>query len=93
MNDDNDNKLRSLKKRYDELKRKKVQADVLYEKANDELDNLKSEAMEQFKTDDPNELKKLLAKKKSQNDEMLKKYEEYCSEIETNLATLEKTES
>ena len=30
MSDDNDNKLRSLKKRYDELKRKKDQADVLF---------------------------------------------------------------
>ena len=85
----NEDKLTALKKRYDELKSKKDQATALHKKASDDLDELKCKAMEQFKTDDPEELKKLLESKQNENNEMLNKYEEYCSDIEKALKALE----
>ena len=89
---DNADRLTALKRRYEKLKSKKDQATALHEKASDDLDELKRKAMEQFKTDDLEELKKLLESKQNENNEMLHKYEEYCSDIEKALEALESNE-
>ena len=81
--------LDALRKRYELLNKKRIEANANFETAAETLDALKREAREKYGTDDITELEKMLADMKSENERKLAEYQQHLEEIEAKLAEVE----
>jgi hypothetical protein len=84
-----DKSIESLTKRYEELNKRKITADANLKHANDQLNELKQKAKDQFGTDDLDVLREKLADMERDNERIRVEYEQHLTEIEQNLASVE----
>ncbi len=82
--------IESLRKRYTELDRRKAAAEANLKTANDELERRKAEAMEQYGTDDVDQLKAKLAAMKEENERRRQEYQTHLQAIEARLGDVER---
>jgi len=83
LNDQQD--LEVLKKRYDDLRTRKIQAETNRSTSQKRLEELKAQARRDYQTDDLNELKQKLAEMKAQNEKLRADYQRHLDEIEADL--------
>ena len=81
-----------LRRRFKKLNDDRIRAERDLEHASEEIDRLKNSAMEQFGTDDPEELKVKLEAMQKENAEKIKSYRQSIEEIEKGLKELESDE-
>lgn len=81
--------IEQLQDRYQALNKRKIQAETHLQNARDQLSQLKKQAQEAYGTDDVDELRKLLAKMKAENETKRQKYQAELDRIEGELATVE----
>jgi hypothetical protein len=79
----------AMRKRYELLNKKRIEADANLANAAEMLENLRREAREKFGTDDLPALQKMLADMKGENDRKLTDYRRHLEQIETRLAEVE----
>jgi chromosome segregation ATPase len=78
-----------LRKRYEQLKEKRVVAETRLSQTKDTLDQLKKEAQEQWGTDNLAELEAKLAKQQAENERLRISYEASLQKIESDLKAIE----
>lgn len=78
-----------LRQRYQDLSRKKTQAETLLDSANKELERLKAEAKSKFGTEDVDELRKVLEKMEQENLRRRRDYQKLLDGIEAGLREIE----
>lgn len=78
-----------LKKRYDGLNAKKIEAKTKLASAQERLDTLKKEALQKYETDDLEELKAKLDTMKSENERKRAEYQASLDKIEQDLSEVE----
>jgi chromosome segregation ATPase len=78
-----------LRRRYDDLNNKRVAAETRLDQTQKALEQLKTEAQEQWGTSDLAELQKKLAKQQADNDSLRQSYEASLAQIETSLKEIE----
>lgn len=81
--------IEQLQQRYQELNRKKIQAETQRDNAKARLDELKTKAKRDYGTDDVAELQKKLNEMIADNARKRAKYQEDLDKIETELAEVE----
>ena len=81
--------LAQLKQEYEALNTKKVQTEVNLKHLEESLAELKAQAREAFGTDDPDELEKLLEKKRQENARLVAEYREHIQGIQESLEKAE----
>jgi uncharacterized phage infection (PIP) family protein YhgE len=77
-----------LKARYEDLNKRKIQAEANLENARNQLEELKAQARSEFGTDDMAALKKMLADMEAENEQKRAAYQENLDRIETDLASV-----
>jgi hypothetical protein len=82
--------IEELKRRYDELNDKKIEAKTKLTSAQERLENLKKEAREKYDTDDLEELKRKLKEMKDENERKRAEYQAGLDKIERDLLEVEK---
>jgi hypothetical protein len=82
--------IEELKKRYDQLNKRKIQAETNLGHANRQLDELKRDARDNYGTDDLGELQSKLAEMKAENERKRAAYQTSLEQIETRLAEVER---
>jgi hypothetical protein len=82
--------IEKLKRRYDELNEKKIEAKTNLTSAQERLENLKKEAREKYDTDDLEELKRKLKEMKDENERKISEYQAGLDKIERDLLEVEK---
>jgi chromosome segregation ATPase len=82
-------KLEGLKGDYKELETKKIQTETNIKTLEAELKKLREKAQESFGTSDLDELKKLLQKRRQENDTLVAEYEQHIQGIKKRLAEIE----
>jgi chromosome segregation ATPase len=82
-------KLESLKGDYKELETKKIQTETNIKTLEAELKKLRKQAQESFGTSDLEELKKLLEKRRQENETLVAEYEQHIRGIKERLAEIE----
>ena len=75
-----------LKRQYETLNERKIQAQTQLEEATKQLDTLQKEAVEQFETSDIDELKEKLEQMEAENEQRRRDYQSLLDGIETDLA-------
>jgi len=83
------NSIESLKARYEDLKSKKITAEANLKHANDTLEELRREALQQFGTDDVDALREKLREMEAENARLQEEYDRHLTQIETNLSEVE----
>lgn len=83
----------ALKKRFDALNTKKIQAETNKDAAEKRLTELKERARREFGTDDIDALKQKLADLTADNQRKRAEYQTHLNEIETKLAEVESKHS
>lgn len=78
-----------LKNRYENLNKRKIQAETNLEHATQLLEELKAQARKEYGTDDIEELRKKLAEMEAENERKRASYQEALDRIETDLADVE----
>lgn len=78
-----------LKNRYENLNKRKIQAETNLEHATQLLEELKTQARKEYGTDDVEELRKKLAEMEAENERKRASYQEALDRIETDLAAVE----
>ena len=78
-----------LKARYEDLNKRKIQAEANLENAARLLEELKAQARKEYGTDDIEALKKMLAEMEAENERRRAAYQEALDRIETDLAAVE----
>lgn len=81
--------IEQLQQRYQELNRKKIQAETQRDGAKARLDELKAQAREKYGTDDVAELQEKLTQIIDENARKRAKYQEDLDKIEIGLAEVE----
>ena len=81
--------IEALRKRHRELEHQKVTAQAHLQSATQQLDQLKTEAREQYGTDDLIELRKKLEEMKRENERKRVEYDRHLAQIETELRKIE----
>ena len=81
--------IEQLQQRYQELNRKKIQAETQRDNAKARLDELKTKAKRDYGTDDVTELQKKLNEMIADNARKRAKYQEDLDKIESGLADVE----
>lgn len=81
--------IEQLQQRYQELNRKKIQAETQRDTATTRLNELKSQAQEKYGTDDVAKLQEQLAAIISENAQKKAKYQADLDNIEKGLAAVE----
>jgi len=81
--------LEGLRKRYELLNKKRIEADANLANAAEALEQLRNEAREKFGTDDPAALQAKLAEIKAENDRKLTEYRGHLEQIEKQLSDVE----
>jgi ATPase subunit of ABC transporter with duplicated ATPase domains len=87
-----DDSIEALTRRYQELEKTRMQADVALEHATARLEELKAEARETYNTDDLEELQKRLEEMEADNARKRAEYLAALEKIESGLQKLEGTE-
>lgn len=87
--DKDDHSIESLKQRYDNLNRRKIQTQTQLESTTKQLQELQAEAAEQFGTSDIEELEAKLAEMLAENEKRLTDYKSLLDGIEQDLAKVE----
>src|SRR6056297_383111 len=77
-----------LKARYENLNKRKIQAEANLENARNQLEELKAQARSEFGTDDIEALKKMLADMQAENEQKRAAYQENLDQIEKDLAAV-----
>lgn len=77
--------IEALKSRYDDLNQKKIRFETLRESAEEQLNELKATALEQYGTDDIKQLQKKLKELKAENEKQRAAYQESLDKIESKL--------
>lgn len=83
------NSIESLKARYEDLKSKKITAEANLKHANNTLEELRREALQQFGTDDVDALREKLREMEAENARLQEEYDKHLTQIETNLSEVE----
>lgn len=81
--------IEQLQKRFQDLNRKKIQAETQRDSAAARLNELKAEAREKYGTDDVAKLQEQLTKIIAENGQKRAKYQEDLDKIEKGLAEVE----
>lgn len=87
--DDEKQSIDKLKTRYDELNRKKIEASTHLENAEKQLKKLKEKALNEYGTDDIDELKNILKQRIDDNETKKSDYQKHLDDVENNLAEIE----
>lgn len=82
--------IEELRKRYEKLHTRKIQAETNLENTENQLDALKNEALEKYGTDDVGKLREMLLAMKSENDAKRSRYQTELDRIESDLAAVER---
>lgn len=82
-------KLETLKGDYKELETKKIQTETNIKTLEAELERLRKQAQENYGTSDLEELKKLLEKRRKENETMVAEYDQHIQGIKERLAEIE----
>jgi chromosome segregation ATPase len=82
-------KLESLKVDYKELETKKIQTETNIQTLEAELEKLREQAQQTYGTSDLEELKKLLEKRRQENEQLVDGYEQHIQGIKERLAEIE----
>jgi chromosome segregation ATPase len=82
--------IEQLQARYQDLNKKKIQAETNLANALKQLEELKKEALEKYGTADVDELRKKLEMLTRENEEKRSKYQSDLDGIETEVAAVEK---
>ena len=77
--------IEQLQTKYDELNRRKIEAETRYRDASDQLQKLRSQALSTWGTDDLDELKLKLVKLQEENEARRAKYQSDLQSIEAKL--------
>jgi len=77
--------IEELRKRYEELNRKKITAEADHKNAQKQLDELKTAAKAQWDTDDLEELRAKLKKMEDDNERKRSEYQGQLDQIEADL--------
>ncbi len=77
--------IEQLQIKYDELNRRKIEAETRHRDASDQLQKLKSQAMATWETDNLDELKMKLVKLQEENEARRAKYQSDLQSIEAKL--------
>ncbi|MFP3981780.1 MAG: hypothetical protein ACLFUY_10320 [Desulfobacterales bacterium] len=81
--------IEELKKRYENLHRKKIQAEANLDNAKKQLEELKQQARKEYGTDEIEALKKKLAEMQAENERRQSEYQQQLSKVESDLAAVE----
>ena len=81
--------IEQLQSKYDELNRRKIQAETRHRDASDQLQKLRSQALSTLGTDDLDELKLKLVKMQEENESRRAKYQEDLQAIESKLLAID----
>ena len=82
--------IEELQKRYQQLDKRKTEAEINLKNATSKLDEHKQEAREKYGTDDVVELRHKLNSMKTENDEKRKSYQADLDRIDADLAAVER---
>lgn len=88
MSDDNttgEQTIEQLQKRYNDLNTRKIQAETNFKNAEKQLDLLKQQAREKYKTDDIDELRSMLDEMTRENERKRREYQSSLDKIERDL--------
>ena len=85
--------IEQLKEQYEELNKRKIQAQTQLESATKQLEDLQKEAVENFQTSDITELKAKLAEMEAENEKRRADYQKLLEDISSDLAAVEKDAS
>ena len=77
--------LRELKQRHDKMREARVRAEQDLENISRQLDELQAQAREQYGTDDPAELERLLDEKRRENQQAVADYRKHLDEVAQGL--------
>ncbi len=77
--------IEQLQSKYDELNRRKIEAETRHRDASDQLHKLRSQALATWGTDDLDELKLKLVKLQEENEARRAKYQSDLQSIESKL--------
>lgn len=83
--------IEQLTERYNSLNTKKIQAETNLKNAEKQLAELKKEARKQYDTDDLDDLKKMLEKMETENEQKRADYQASLDKIEGDLEKVEET--
>ena len=81
--------IEQLQVKYDELNRRKIQAETRHRDASDQLQKLRSQALVTWGTDDLDELKLKLVKMQEENESRRAKYQSDLQTIESKLKEID----
>jgi hypothetical protein len=82
-------KLEALKGDYKELETKKIQTEANIKTLEAELKKLREQAQKSYGTSDLEELKKLLQKRRQENETLVAEYEQHIQGIQERLGEIE----
>ena len=80
--------IEELKSRYDDLNQKKIRFETRREAAEEQLNELKATALEQYGTDDVKKLQEKLKQLKAENEKQRAAYQESLDKIENRLGEI-----
>jgi len=81
--------IEQLQERYQDLQKRKIQAETQKSGAEERLEELKKEAREKYDTDDVGELKSKLEQMKAENEKKRAKYQADLDKIDEGLRQVE----
>lgn len=81
--------IEQLQTKYDELNRRKIQAETRHRDASDQLQKLRSQSLATWGTDDLDELKLKLVKMQEENESRRAKYQSDLQTIESKLREID----
>jgi chromosome segregation ATPase len=81
--------IEDLQERYQQLNKRKIQAETNLDNAKKQLEQLQQEAREKYETDDLAELRTKLDTMKAQNDQKRRDYQLQLDSIDRELAAVE----
>ncbi len=81
--------IEQLQTKYDELNRRKIQAETRHRDASDQLQKLRSQALATWGTDDLDELKLKLVRMQEENESRRAKYQSDLQTIESKLKEID----
>lgn len=92
MSDKNKQSIEQLRKRFDDLRDRRTTAQANLRTIEATLADLKTQAREQFGSDDPAELARKLERTRAQNGKLRADYQDHLDGIDMGLAELEPSE-
>ncbi|MGM0609805.1 MAG: hypothetical protein ACQES5_01820 [Thermodesulfobacteriota bacterium] len=83
--------MEELTERYKKLDREKTTTEANLKMAKDRLEELQKEAREQYGTDDPEELKRLLEQMEEENERKRSEYQQLLDKVENDLRAVKES--